>query len=498
MRRAIGESCARGDARRGVRRRGCSRRRLCTCAAENAACARSKGCGGEPSPKPPFPAEVTGLFGKPTVVAERRDACVIPVGRASRAADRHEASCVESGAVARPARRSPALGMTCGEILAARCRRRRRAARGAWRSSAARWDARAAGRSSTRRSHCQKRCPVHGPRRRRVVLDDTVSPRELAEHLFCVRARRVVNGIAVPRRHRSRCAGAATARPSNACSPRWKRGLCGFGSIGAQTAPRPAGRGEGGAAMITVDGSRSRSAAHAARSGTAAAPTCPRCADDRLSVGHRRSCMRSKWTARMVVCVLGRPRARRAPTCASTRRASPRTAATSASFHAVRRATCRGASATASPRTARATVFAPKTGCRDTSHPFIRFDADACILCRRCLRACEEPQASSCTRSKVAAPARTSRMAGRSPRAAASSCGACVTACSDRRAHEPRPSNAPRTSRARASRTSRARRAATAASAASSTRTSRARASPRASRTSKARPTRRSTTGTCA
>lgn len=33
-----------------------------------------------------------------------------------------------------------------------------------------------------------------------------------------------------------------------------------------------------------------------------------------------------------------------------------------------------------------------RNGQRDTSHPFIHFDAEACILCRKCLRACEELQ----------------------------------------------------------------------------------------------------------
>jgi formate dehydrogenase alpha subunit len=73
---------------------------------------------------------------------------------------------------------------------------------------------------------------------------------------------------------------------------------------------------------------------------------------------------------------------------------------------------------------------APKTDRRDTSHPFIRFDADACILCRRCLRACEELQGQFVYAIEGrGADAHLAWGGGPFAESGCVSCGACVTAC---------------------------------------------------------------------
>jgi formate dehydrogenase major subunit len=73
---------------------------------------------------------------------------------------------------------------------------------------------------------------------------------------------------------------------------------------------------------------------------------------------------------------------------------------------------------------------APRTGRRDASHPFIRFEADACILCRQCLRACEEIQGQFVF--AVEGRGADSRLAwGGGPFAESGcvACGACVAVC---------------------------------------------------------------------
>jgi formate dehydrogenase major subunit len=84
-------------------------------------------------------------------------------------------------------------------------------------------------------------------------------------------------------------------------------------------------------------------------------------------------------------------------------------------------------------------------GRRDASHPYLRIDLDACILCRRCVRACEEIQGQFVY--AVAGRGASSRITwsgGEFARSGCVSCGACVTACPtgaisdvDRLSHEP-------------------------------------------------------------
>jgi len=71
-----------------------------------------------------------------------------------------------------------------------------------------------------------------------------------------------------------------------------------------------------------------------------------------------------------------------------------------------------------------------RAGHRDASHPYLRLDLDACILCRRCIRACEEIQG----RFVYAIEGRgvSSHLAWGAARFADSdcvSCGACVSTC---------------------------------------------------------------------
>ncbi|MCC6650867.1 MAG: formate dehydrogenase subunit alpha [Candidatus Eisenbacteria bacterium] len=73
---------------------------------------------------------------------------------------------------------------------------------------------------------------------------------------------------------------------------------------------------------------------------------------------------------------------------------------------------------------------APRIDRRDTSHPFIHFDANACILCRRCIRACEEIQGQFVYAVEGrGANAHLAWGGGRFADSECVSCGACVTAC---------------------------------------------------------------------
>src|SRR5262249_10395060 len=67
---------------------------------------------------------------------------------------------------------------------------------------------------------------------------------------------------------------------------------------------------------------------------------------------------------------------------------------------------------------------------RDASHPYLRVDLNACILCRRCVRACEEIQGQFVY--AIEGRGRGSRLAWGADRfvdSACVSCGACVTTC---------------------------------------------------------------------
>jgi formate dehydrogenase alpha subunit len=67
---------------------------------------------------------------------------------------------------------------------------------------------------------------------------------------------------------------------------------------------------------------------------------------------------------------------------------------------------------------------------RDASHPYLRLDLDACILCRRCVRACEEIQGQFVY--AIEGRGQGSQLAWGTKRFADSSCvscGACVSAC---------------------------------------------------------------------
>jgi len=67
---------------------------------------------------------------------------------------------------------------------------------------------------------------------------------------------------------------------------------------------------------------------------------------------------------------------------------------------------------------------------RDESHPYLRVDLDACILCRRCVRACEEIQGQFVYAIEGRGSSSTLAWgADRFVESACVSCGACVTAC---------------------------------------------------------------------
>ncbi len=69
-------------------------------------------------------------------------------------------------------------------------------------------------------------------------------------------------------------------------------------------------------------------------------------------------------------------------------------------------------------------------GARDASHPYLRLDLDACILCRRCLRACEEIQGQFVY--AIEGRGAAARLAwGGAPFAESGcvSCGACAATC---------------------------------------------------------------------
>jgi formate dehydrogenase major subunit len=73
---------------------------------------------------------------------------------------------------------------------------------------------------------------------------------------------------------------------------------------------------------------------------------------------------------------------------------------------------------------------APRRHEPDASHPYLRIDLDACILCRRCVRACEEIQGQFVY--SIVHRGAESRIAWGTSRFADSdcvSCGACVTTC---------------------------------------------------------------------
>ena len=88
---------------------------------------------------------------------------------------------------------------------------------------------------------------------------------------------------------------------------------------------------------------------------------------------------------------------------------------------------------------------------RDESNPYFTFDPEQCIVCSRCVRACDEVQGTFALtiqgrglESKVAASQDESFLESECV-----SCGACVEACPDRRAHgevdhRPRPAGARR------------------------------------------------------
>ena len=180
MRRAIDEARARGVLGAAFDASVYTGAGSYVCGEENALLRSIEGLRGEPSPKPPFPAEV-GLFGKPTVVQNVETLALIPWAARHARPTRTKAVCV-SGAVARPGIVEVPLGMSVREILQ----------RGAGGAAAGRtWRMALVGGPmgrvlpeslfDTPLSYEALPGMGHGGI---VVLDDTVSPRALAEHLF--------------------------------------------------------------------------------------------------------------------------------------------------------------------------------------------------------------------------------------------------------------------------------------------------------------------------
>jgi formate dehydrogenase major subunit len=73
---------------------------------------------------------------------------------------------------------------------------------------------------------------------------------------------------------------------------------------------------------------------------------------------------------------------------------------------------------------------APRTGRRDASHPLVHFEADRCILCRRCLDACEtlDERFVFAIQGRGAA-THLAWDGGPFAETSCDACGACITAC---------------------------------------------------------------------
>lgn len=232
MRRAIGEARARGVLGAAFDVEVLSGAGSYVCGEENALLRSIEGLRGEPSPKPPFPAEA-GLFGKPTVVQNVETLALIPWAARHAKPTGTKAVCV-SGAVARPGLVEVPLGMTVREIL-------ERGAGGA--ESGRTWRMALVGGPMGRVLPVEKfdtplsyeALPGMG-HAGIVVLDDHVSPRELAEHLFAF-ARGESCGNCTPCRvGTSRLAQVRDRATFERLLTTMEEGsLCGFGS----TVPKP-------------------------------------------------------------------------------------------------------------------------------------------------------------------------------------------------------------------------------------------------------------------
>ena len=399
------------------------------CGEETAMLNSIEGLRGEPRIKPPYPS-TTGLWGLPTVVQNVETLAIVSWLVRSGRGDGTKLLSL-AGAVDWPGVVEVPLGTPLRRVLD----------RGRWRSSRGaalehgdhRRPARpgAAG-ALVRHPALLRHAARHGPRRHRGARPDRHA-RGAGAARDALREGRVVRLLrAVPHRHRAAGADPGAGQPRAAARHPRDGQPVRLRRRRAAAAARPARALRGrGVRMMRIDGREvpaRGSLLDACRAAGAGVPAF--CADDRLSPGgHCRSCM-VEMDGEVVAA------------CTTAARDGAVVLTDTPALRAYRRdlGELMVAESTPGGAVGRTLSLWGVDGARygraarrhepDASHAYLRLDLDACILCRRCVRACEEVQGQFVY--SVTHRGAESRIAWGSSRFADSdcvACGACVTAC---------------------------------------------------------------------
>ena len=400
------------------------------CGEETAMLRSIEGLRGEPRPKPPYPAQ-SGLHGHPTVVQNVETLALVPwIVRHARPIGTKAVSL--SGALRHTCVVEVPLGMPLRRVL-------EQAGGGplpkrGWRMALIGGPmGRVVPEHEFDTPLSYEGLPGLGARRGRGARRERHSARARRAPVR-VRARRVVRLLhAVPRgdraarRHARRRGAQPAARDHGDREPvRFRPGR-------AATDPRPARalRRRGVRMSVRVDDGRVPALGTVLEACRAAGAEVPAfCHDDRLSVGgHCRSCM-VEVDGRMVAA------------CCTPSREGATVVTKSDRLREYRRdlgELMLSESAPAGPVGVTLSAWGAdgsrygrpeRHPRRDASHPYLRIDLDHCILCRRCVRACEEIQGQFVY--GIEGRGAEARLAWGTERFAESpcvSCGACVTAC---------------------------------------------------------------------